>query len=490
MSAPQDGTALNWIAGAWTAGAKGDVGESINPSTGRVIGAFAVAERADVERAANAARRAFYITNWARSATMRASALLEMADALEKARPELKLLLASENGKLIREADHEIGAGVSELRYYAGLARNIFGRITEIEPHAYSMLAREAYPVAGIIVPWNAPVTLLVRSLAPALAAGCCAVVKVAAETALVSHEIFRLWSRCSSLPSGVLNFVLGTGREAGAALVESPDVDIISFTGSTHVGKSIMQSAASTLKRVNLELGGSAPCIVLADANIDKAVAGIVRAGLSHAGQVCVAASRVLVDRRLADPLQDALVAKLKRIRTGCSDDPASDMGPMINRRAVDRISTLVSVSEYHSEVIVRGERPDGVPKAGAFISPSLVRVRSPDAAILADEVFGPALSIDTFEDVDDAIAKANASPFGLAVSIWTDNLTAAQSMARRIDSGNVWINNHMKLFAAIETGGFKESGLGRLHGVEGLEAFLQTKHIYWELGTAQAAH
>jgi acyl-CoA reductase-like NAD-dependent aldehyde dehydrogenase len=490
MSAPGVDMALNWIAGDWTGGAKGNVGESINPSTGNAIGEFAVAERDDVERAASAARRAFYSTGWTRSADMRASALLEMADALEKVRPELKLLLASENGKLIREADHEIGAGVSELRYYAGLARNIFGRITEIEPHAYSMLAREAYPVAGIIVPWNAPVTLLVRSLAPALAAGCCAVVKVAAETALVSHEIFKRWSHCPSLPSGVLNFVLGTGHEAGAALVESPDVDIISFTGSTHVGKSIMQSAATTLKRVNLELGGSAPCVVLADANIDKAVAGIVRAGLSHAGQVCVAASRVLVDRRLADPLQDALVAKLRSVRTGPADDPGSDMGPMINRRAVQRISALVSGSDNGTEVVVRGERPEGVSEDGAFISPSLVRVRSAGAAILSDEVFGPALSIDTFEDVDEAITKANASPFGLAASVWTENLMVAQAIARRIDSGNVWINNHMKLFAAIETGGFKESGVGRLHGFEGLDAFLQTKHVYWEFGMAQTTH
>ena len=286
--------ARHWIRGEWVESADGARAESVNPSTGEVLGAFADAGAGDADAAITAARWTFEHTAWAHQPRVRAQALLEFADRLERNKADIARALARENGKLIGEAAHEVAAGISELRYYAGLARNIFGRVAEVDHHQYSMLAREPMGVAGIIVPWNAPVTLLVRSLAPCMAAGCTAVVKAAPQTARVNARVFAMLGAIDAVPAGAVNMLSETGSAVARRLVSSPEVDVISYTGSTEVGKRIMAAGAGTLKRMNLELGGSAPCVVFADADLDEAAAGIARTGMAHAGQVCVAASRV----------------------------------------------------------------------------------------------------------------------------------------------------------------------------------------------------
>jgi betaine-aldehyde dehydrogenase len=476
-------TAKHWIDGEWLPSGSGATAPSLNPGTGQVIGEFADAGPAEAEAAIAAARRTFDAGAWARRPRARAHVLLAFADRLEAEKPALARDLARENGKPIRDALHEIAGAVSELRYYAGLARNIFGRTIELEPNLHTMLRREPVGVVAIIVPWNAPITLLIRSLAPVIAAGCTAVVKAAPQTALVNARVFELLAAIGELPKGAVNMLVETGSEVSKRLVVAPDIDMISYTGSTDVGKLIMEVAAKTLKRLNLELGGNAPCVVLGDADLDSAAAGIARAALSHAGQVCVAPSRVLAHGSIAEALEVKLAERLSAARLGLADDPATDLGPLIDHASRDRIRRLVEQARSAGEVVLEG-RPAGGPLAsGAFISPSLVRVLDRRSPLLHDEVFGPVLSIQVFDDDDEAIAKANDSRFGLAASVWSRDLARAQRVAFAIRSGSVWINAHMRLFAEIETGGYRESGIGRLHGVEGLEAFLQTKAVTYEV-------
>ena len=474
--------ARHWIAGQWVGSQDESTAESVNPSTGSVLGTFADAKLADGEAAIAAARDCFETSSWAHQPRLRAQVLLKFADKLEAAKSDIAAALARENGKLIGEATHEVAAGISEARYYAGLARNIFGRVTEVDEGQFSMLAREPMGVAGIIVPWNAPITLLIRSLAPAIAAGCTSVTKAAPQTALVNEMVFRLLAAVDGIPPGAINMVSEIGNDVSKLLVDSADVDVISYTGSTHVGKLIMAAGAPTLKRMNLELGGSAPCVVFGDANIDEAVAGITRAAMAHTGQVCVAASRVIAERSIAGELESKLAERLGGLRLGVADHADSQLGPLIDTASRDRIAGLVASSREFGEVVLEGSSPGGDLGRGSFISPSLVHVEDSNSGFLQQEIFGPLLTIDTFTDEDDAVEKANNTRFGLAASVWSSDQQRGLRLANRIKSGTVWLNAHMKLHAEIETGGYRESGLGRLHGVEGLDEFLQTKHISWQ--------
>src|SRR5690606_39181035 len=314
--------------GEWQDSASGATAASVNPGTGETLGEFADAGIADADAAIAAARRVFDTETWAREPRRRADVLLRFAERLEAAKPEIAWDLARENGKPIRDAMHEVAGAVSELRYYAGLARNVFGRTIELEPNLHTLLRREPIGVVAIIVPWNAPIALLIRSLAPVIAAGCTAVVKSAPQTALVNAKVFERLAVIDELPRGAVNMLVETGNDVAKHLVASPDVDMISYTGSTEVGKLIMEAASRTLKRLNLELGGSAPCIVFDDADPEHAAAGIARAALSHAGQVCVAASRVIVHRRIFEAFETRLAERLAAARLGLADDPATELG------------------------------------------------------------------------------------------------------------------------------------------------------------------
>ena len=474
--------ARHWIGGEWLDSANGATAESTNPSTGAVLGRFADAGTEDGEAAIAAARRCFEESGWAHQPRVRSQALLRFADKLEAAKSDIATALARENGKLIGEATHEVAAAVSEARYYAGLARNIFGRVTEVDQGQFSMLAREPMGVAGIIVPWNAPITLLIRSLAPAMAAGCTSVTKAAPQTALVNAMVFELLADVDGIPAGAVNMIAETGNAVSKLLVDSSDVDVISYTGSTHVGKLIMAAGAATLKRMNLELGGSAPCVVFADADLDATAAGITRAAMAHAGQVCVAASRVIADKTVAGQLETKLAERLGNLKLGMADQSDSQLGPLIDSGSCERIGDLMKASREAGEMVLEGSSPGGDLAGGSFISPSLVHIEDAGSDFLQQEIFGPLLTVDTFSDEDEAVEKANNTRFGLAASVWSTDQQRGMRLANRIKSGTVWLNAHMKLHAEIETGGYRESGLGRLHGVEGLDEFLQTKHISWQ--------
>ena len=473
-------TARHYIAGAWR-DEGGAVADSTNPADGSVVGHYVPGSAALADEAAAAARKAFDTGLWAASPRLRAQVMFDIADRLEAAKDEIAALVVAENGKLRAEAMGETMAGVSEMRYYAGLARSVRGTMQEIGPGAMSLFAREAAGVAGIIVPWNAPVTLLVRSLAPALAAGCTCVIKPAAQTPLVHARIMQCIAECEALPDGVVNSVNENGTEVGQAMVASPLIDVISFTGSSATGKKIMEGASKTLKRVGLELGGKAPAVIFADADLDKAVTELTHGSLNMAGQICVAAARFLVHESVAREFEDRMIAAYRAVRVGPGADPTSQMGSLIDMPNQARLMGLIEQAGDEGQIVLKG----GPLERGAFLTPTLFRIDNLQSRLVQEELFGPIVSIETFADEAEAVTKANATVFGLAASVFTGDVSRAMRVSRAIRAGTVWINSHLRLFAEAETGGFGQSGMGRLHGVEGLADFLETKHVYFEPGT-----
>ncbi len=471
-------TAHHWIDGKPVVGAH--TAPALNPATGEPLGVVALGGAAECRSAIEAARAAFERSGWVDDIQRRAEALYAAADRIAARQEELAQLLTAETGRLIRLSRAEIGFAVSETRFYAGLARNIFGRMIEPAPGIYSLLSREPAGVAGLIIPWNAPGILLIRSLAPALAAGCTVVVKSAPQSSLFHAEITRCFLDTGLLPDGVLNSFSEVGSAGAEELVTHPDVDVISFTGSSAVGKKIMAAASGTLKRLNLELGGKAPAIVLEDADIASSAKKIAVAGMIRSGQQCTAVNRVLVHDSIYDTFAEALAGALSSLKVGLPTDETADIGPLIDLRSRDRIRGLVDDAKARGKAYLVGGVVEGLPAQGAFLAPSLLCEDDTASPLVQEEFFGPVLNIERFGTDAQAVDLGNCTRYGLSASVWTADFARAHRMARKLRSGTVWINEHNRLFAEVETGGFRESGFGRLHGVEGLSDFLATKHIY----------
>lgn len=470
-------TGRNLIAGVWSD--EGEQLETVNPSTGQVIGTYANAGEAEAQNAIEAARHAFDDTDWARDPRRRSRAIGELADNLEARAEEVALMLSRENGKLLPETNWEVSTTVDWLRYASASAIVLDGgRSSEVSPGVYFQTGRQAMGVIGIITPWNSPVILSMRSIGPALAAGCTMVVKMPGQTALTNTLIAEIVADTKSIPASVVSILTEGGNAVSPALVTSPDVDMISYTGSTHVGRAIAQDGAATLKRLSLELGGKTPLVIFDDADIDVAMQNIVAACTLMNGQFCLTGSRLLVQSGIAAKLRPMVIKALSELRVGPSDDPTSNLGPLIDAASAKRVDEVVTDAATYSTVLVRGglvsdaERP-----GGAYYQPSLLEVDRLDVPIVQNELFGPVQTFEVFDTEEDAIRMANGTSFGLGAAVFTTDEWRGRRVTREIRAGFVWTNCWGVIHEAFEEGGLKQSGYGVLCGPTAIAEFQDTK-------------
>lgn len=432
---------------------------------------------AEAAEAAAAAQRG----NWPVDARLRQALLWRWADVLGQHAEELGQALVTESGKPVREARLEVAGAVDALRYNAGLARSIDGRAGTLSDGSEAHLVREPVGVTAFIVPWNWPLLLLFRDLAPALAAGVTALVKPAPQATLVTRRALEL-GRQAGIGDDVVQLMVGDGL-VGDALVTHPLVRAVAFTGSTEVGAAIRSAAAPDMTRTLLELGGKASMVVFADADVEKAVETAARASLITSGQMCMACTRLLVQRPVFERARDRVVDVLRSLRLGDPAAEETDMGPLISARALDRFTGYVDLARSTATLLTGGERtsPDGLP--GHFVTPAAVTGVAVDSPLVQEDIFGPLITLEPFDDEDGAIEAANATPYGLAASVWTGDGSRAWRVARSLQAGTVWVGGYNRSYPEMPSGGYGSSGLGRTRGLEGLEQFTELKHVHFSL-------
>jgi phenylacetaldehyde dehydrogenase len=475
---------LQLIDGEWCQAQSGERLDVLDPGTGRRIGTIPASGKADIDRAVAAARRTVDNPKWLDLAPAdRAAILWRVSDLIEANKAELQFLDTIDNGMPLYLADYIVKVGVDAFRYYAGWATKIHGMTSDIsaggnEMHCYTM--REPVGVAGLIVPWNGPFAFACFKLATALAAGCSCVLKPAEETSLSALRLGEILIE-AGLPDGVVNIVTGLGETAGAALTNHPDVDKIGFTGSTEVGRMLVNAASGNLKKLSLELGGKSPVILFDDADLDKAAPGVAMGVFFNSGQICTAGSRVYVQRGVYDEMVERVAAVAQSLKVGNGFDPATQIGPLVSARQLQRVTGLIAAGREQGSSVVTGGVQIG--DAGYFVAPTVLANSPASSRVMTEEIFGPVINLVPFDDFEEAIAHANATEYGLASAVWTRDISKAHRVARRIRAGTVWINCQQVGDLSMPYGGYKQSGWGREFGWEGIEAFLQTKSVFVQL-------
>ena len=475
-------TYQNYVNGQWVSSSTGETFPVFDPSTEEVIANVAAASASDVDKAVKAARAAFDSGPWpATTAQDRGRILFKLADKIRQNQPMLAELECRNTGKPIVEAEYDIGDVATCFEYYGGLANKVNGSVMPVPANALSFTLREPVGVAGQIIPWNFPLLMAAWKLAPALAAGCTCVLKPAEQTPLTALE-FANWLEEVGLPPGVVNVVNGVGEVAGAALVSHPGVDKIAFTGSAAVGKIIVKSAADTLKRVTLELGGKSPNVFFADADWEAAVDGALFGVFINQGEVCSAGSRILVEKKIYPKFVEAMTEKAKRIKLGAPLDRDTKMGPLVSKEQYDRVTSYMEIGKKEAKTAIGGGRPKAFGK-GFYVEPTIFYDVDNSARIAREEIFGPVASVIPFENEADAIKIANDTPYGLAGAVWTRDIFKAFRIVKSMRAGIIWVNHMQPTYVEAPWGGYKQSGFGRELGPWGLEEYLETKQVYVNL-------
>lgn len=456
-----------------------------SPAHGAELASFALGSAEDLDAAVAAAKAAE--SAWAGSSCIeRASLLNRLADLMQENLDQLAEIEAEEVGKPIKDGHGELGHAINLTRYAAALAWEIPGRAqTHHGASALGIVSYEPIGVVGMITPWNFPAVTLFQKLPYALAAGCTAVIKPSEMTAGTTLEIARLAQR-AGIPDGVINVVTGTGSVVGNAMVDHPNVDMISFTGSTAVGRQIGAKCARQVKRAGLELGGKAANIVFADADLDDALDGVVFGTILNQGEECVAGTRLLVETSIAKEFSAKLVERMSKLRVGLPLDKKADLGAMIHEAHMNSVLDHIETARKEGAAVLCGgtRLKGGDYDNGFFIAPTILGNVTPDMTYFREEVFGPVISITTFDSVNDAVSLANDTEYGLGNGIWTKDLDKAHQVSKQLKSGTVWVNTFLDGAPQMPFGGYKRSGMGRENGQEGLTEFMQVKSTFFRLG------
>jgi phenylacetaldehyde dehydrogenase len=472
-----------FIDGKWVEAASGKTFPTYNPATGEVLAQIAEGDREDIDRAVKAARRAFESGPWHEmTPSQRGRLIWKLGDLIEEHLEEFAQLESLDNGKplsVARVADVPLAADL--FHYMAGWATKIEGNTIPISASSrhvkyLAYTQREPVGVVGQIIPWNFPLLMAAWKLGPALATGCTVVLKPAEQTPLSALLLAELMAE-AGFPDGVVNVVPGYGETAGAALAAHPDVDKIAFTGSTEVGRLILQAAAGNLKKVSLELGGKSPNLVFADADMKATIPGAAGAIFFNHGQCCCAGSRLYIEQSIFDHVVHGVAEQAKKIKLGPGFDPETSMGPLVSEEQMNRVCSYLEIGlSEGAEAVVGGHKRPG---SGYFVEPTVMVKTKPDMKVVREEIFGPVVCAMPFRDVDKLIAEANQSEYGLAAAVWTRDINKAHRIAEKLRAGTVWINCYNVFDAALPFGGYKQSGWGREMGHESLELYTEVKAV-----------
>jgi len=471
------------INGAWVPALDGQTFSTVNPANGEELAQVALAGVEDVARAVHAARAAFEMGPWSQmSGAERGEYLWRLADLIDQHADELAELETLDNGKPLRVSRRgDLPAASKHFRYYAGWASKLEGSTIPVSiPNQFVYTLREPAGVVALIIPWNFPLLMAAWKLAPALACGNTAILKPAEETPLTALRLGELVLE-AGFPDGVINILTGPGEPTGAAMAANMGVDKVAFTGSTETGRKILRAAAdSNLKKVSLELGGKSPNVIFADANIESAIKGANWAIFSTAGQECVAGSRLFIERPVYEQVLDGLRQQAERIRVGSGFTPKVHIGPIVSAAQLERVMGYIEGGREQADLVTGGQRLGGDLAEGYFIQPTIFAHQKDDLPLVKDEIFGPVAAVTAFDSMEELVARANSTAYGLAAGVWTQNLSKAHRFAQAVKAGTVWINGYGMFDAAAPFGGYKESGFGREMGKEALDLYTRVKSVW----------